>query len=411
MVPVPHEVISDAVIEHIEKGLVVEQLFPEYKFCRIDRPQADSLHHICAYVVYKRGKRLGFPRDAPLRLEVAQLVVGRAGIPLAVFSGFKQEAIEDIRAPIAEDHGGSVCEAFPERPGIFKGEYGRAVVELFLQRDIHGDIRDLCFPDEQYLNRLLSENVCFLLKIFSLYGKIRKKEGSVMFCRFCGASIPDDSMFCEKCGEQLSNESTPQEALPPKKESESGTIPTCRICGAELSSGDSGDVCNNCRLSLNIYDDHDYSSASYEPTKGTGRVGAFLIILIALAVIIIFFSIAFSGPNGKSNSDEPSIEYSSIENGEYLLSSYHAKKESEQQATTDTSTLSQSQSAPNDSSDQFVSSQNGVPEGWIPYSAPLSDIINDMANGLVIYYNGQYYTPEWRGNEVIVYEYDIAQDR
>lgn len=144
-----------------------------------------------------------------------------------------------------------------------------------------------------------------------------------MFCRFCGASIPDDSMFCEKCGEQLSNESTPQEALPPKKESESGTIPTCRICGAELSPNDSGDVCINCRLSLDIYEDDCYSApvVTHQRESFFGSTAS-LILLMAVIVIgsIVIMFASFSQTDLNNHPRE--VSTISVESG--LMESYYS---------------------------------------------------------------------------------------
>lgn len=54
-------------------------------------------------------------------------------------------------------------------------------------------------------------------------------------------------------------------------------------------------------------------------------------------------------------------------------------------------------------------------DGWVPYStSSLKSLTNDIANGYVVYYNGQYWaSPEYVNmltNEVIVYENDISQN-
>ncbi|MCR5371584.1 MAG: zinc-ribbon domain-containing protein [Clostridium sp.] len=51
-----------------------------------------------------------------------------------------------------------------------------------------------------------------------------------MFCRYCGAMVPDDSRFCEQCGTQLSTANargaqTPSAAVPPAQQFQQGGYP------------------------------------------------------------------------------------------------------------------------------------------------------------------------------------------
>lgn len=47
-------------------------------------------------------------------------------------------------------------------------------------------------------------------------------------------------------------------------------------------------------------------------------------------------------------------------------------------------------------------------EGWLSYSGSLEATINDLANGSVVYFNGQYWCDPSAYQEEIVYEHDVA---
>lgn len=50
----------------------------------------------------------------------------------------------------------------------------------------------------------------------------------------------------------------------------------------------------------------------------------------------------------------------------------------------------------------YANGQKDVPSGWIEYNASVSWLLDDIANGVSIYYNGAFYTPEARLDDLSV---------
>lgn len=50
----------------------------------------------------------------------------------------------------------------------------------------------------------------------------------------------------------------------------------------------------------------------------------------------------------------------------------------------------------------YANGQKDVPSGWIEYNASVSWLLDDIANGVSIYYNGAFYTPEARLDDLFV---------
>ncbi len=148
--------------------------------------------------------------------------------------------------------------------------------------------------------------------------------GAVIYCRYCGKMLPDDSVFCEGCGRQLKG--NPSEAeedavsssaagvLAEAGDGQNGNIPaadvpaeknpgqneilsaaseiiSCPNCGARFVPGDK-EVCPFCGAELPTKEEREEKRRLLNTVRGiykSSSTNAFLICLLLLIGFLLFF--------------------------------------------------------------------------------------------------------------------------